>query len=105
MKSLLSSRPALVGALLLSLAGCAAPGVQDNIPELDIGPTIVPPEAPSPAAPTLPAIPPTVINHGPRNVKRIALTFDGCSTIASRCASLPRCRSSNSQATASCTRT
>ena len=81
LSSLLS--PTLAGVLLLWLGGCAAPGVQEHIPELDIGPTIGPPDTPTVVAPPLAAIPPTVINHGPRNAKRIALTFDGCSLSAS----------------------
>lgn len=68
----------LVGALLLSLlTGCAAP--LEDIPELDIGPTVQPPDIPAIATPVLAPVSPTVIKHGPRDVKRIALTFDACS--------------------------
>lgn len=83
MKPLSLLQPTLVGVMLFWLGGCAAPGVQDNIPELDLGPTIGPPDVPAITAPALAAIAPTVINHGPRNAKRIALTFDGCSLNAS----------------------
>jgi peptidoglycan/xylan/chitin deacetylase (PgdA/CDA1 family) len=34
----------------------------------------------APQAPTLPQVSPEVVSHGPRNRKRLALTFDACST-------------------------
>jgi peptidoglycan/xylan/chitin deacetylase (PgdA/CDA1 family) len=68
----------LAGALLLSLlAGCAIP--LEDIPELDIGPSFSPPDIPAIATPALTPVSPIVIVHGPRDVKRIALTFDACS--------------------------
>jgi peptidoglycan/xylan/chitin deacetylase (PgdA/CDA1 family) len=39
-----------------------------------------PPLAGLQVAPALPAVTPTVVKHGPRRKKRIALTFDACST-------------------------
>jgi peptidoglycan-N-acetylglucosamine deacetylase len=73
-------RPAVFGAcLLLWLAGCSTPGVQEGIPELDLGPSVTAPDLPVIITPALAPIAPHVINHGPRHAKRVALTFDGCS--------------------------
>lgn len=72
------SRRAICACLLL-LVGCAVPNVQEGIPELDLDPSAPPPVVPEPVTPPLPPVPPTVISHGPRNIKRVALTFDGCS--------------------------
>jgi peptidoglycan/xylan/chitin deacetylase (PgdA/CDA1 family) len=73
---------ALLAALFTLFAGCTTPGVQESIPELDIGPTVAPPEIPEIVTPPLPPVAPTIISHGPRARKRIALTFDGCSLSA-----------------------
>jgi peptidoglycan/xylan/chitin deacetylase (PgdA/CDA1 family) len=67
---------------LFAVAGCSGPranDAQDDFPEMtieSIGAWLEPPAA---VTPPLVAVKPTVINHGPRDARRIALTFDACS--------------------------
>jgi len=67
--------------VLLLLGGCASSEVQNDYADAEM---IVDPagswsEPPVAVTPPLVAIKPTVINHGSRSLKRIALTFDACS--------------------------
>jgi peptidoglycan-N-acetylglucosamine deacetylase len=65
--------------LLLWLGSCAAPPEPDELAEITVEPAEVWSAPPVAVTPPLVAVKPTVINHGPRNLKRIALTFDACS--------------------------
>ncbi len=61
---------------MLSLAGCS--GWIETEHDFDLLSTppesaLIPPSAPGPVTPL-------VVNHGPRQIKRVALTFDACST-------------------------
>jgi peptidoglycan-N-acetylglucosamine deacetylase len=63
----------LVG--MLSFAGCA--GWTETDPDFDLLST--PPES-ALTSPSPSAVSPLVVSHGPRQIKRVALTFDACST-------------------------
>lgn len=70
-------------ALLFGLtAGCATPPKPAAHDEQAVGAPLPyePPLTGIQTAPTLPAVAPQVVRHGPRRKKRIALTFDACST-------------------------
>lgn len=80
-----NSRQGTVAALLLvGLAGgCALlPPPPPQHDEQAVGAPLPyePPLAGLLVAPALPAVVPAVVKHGPRRKKRIALTFDACST-------------------------
>ena len=69
-------------ALAVLVSGCISQPPVDLHTEQTLG-SPLPYEAPQPGlipAPKLAAVPPQVIKHGPRRKKRIALTFDACST-------------------------
>jgi peptidoglycan/xylan/chitin deacetylase (PgdA/CDA1 family) len=61
------------------VSACTTPNFQEDVPELVVDPAGSAYEPPVVVTPALAAVAPTVINHGPRNQKRIALTFDACS--------------------------
>lgn len=65
--------------LLLWISGCAGPEPQDDFAEMRTEPVAAWSEPPVAITPSLVAVTPIVINHGPRRLKRIALTFDACS--------------------------
>ncbi len=74
-----------VAALLLAglVGGCALlplPPPQHDEQAVGAPLPYEPPLAGLLAAPALPAIAPAVVKHGPRRKKKIALTFDACST-------------------------
>jgi peptidoglycan-N-acetylglucosamine deacetylase len=71
------------GLCLLLCAGCTAPDVHEELVDITADAAGVWPEPPVAVTPPLVAIKPAVVNHGPRNLKRIALTFDACSLDAS----------------------
>ena len=77
----------IIAALLLSglTGGCtllpvSAPAPQQNEQTLGAPLPYEPPHARIQIAPALPAVAPQVVRNGPRRKKRIALTFDACST-------------------------
>jgi len=79
-------RASLAALLLAGLtSGCALfpappPAPLQNEQALGAPLPYEPPLARILAAPPLPAVAPQVVRHGPRRKKRIALTFDACST-------------------------
>lgn len=77
-------RSRLVALLLLALAGgCALmpePAPEHGEQVLGAPLPYEPPHTGVQAAPALPAVVPEVVRNGPRRKKRIALTFDACST-------------------------
>jgi peptidoglycan/xylan/chitin deacetylase (PgdA/CDA1 family) len=84
MKSLDAWRGRLAALLLAGLAsGCAllpVPAPQHDEQAVGAPLPYEPPLAGIQVAPPLPAVAPQVVKHGPRRKKRIALTFDACST-------------------------
>ena len=84
MKNLDTWRGRLAALLLAGLAsGCAllpAPVPQHDEQAVGAPLPYEPPLAGIQVAPPLPAVAPQVVKHGPRRKKRIALTFDACST-------------------------
>jgi peptidoglycan/xylan/chitin deacetylase (PgdA/CDA1 family) len=69
-------------ALVVLASGCVSQPPVDLHTEQALG-SPLPYEAREPglmSAPKLAAVPPQVIQHGPRRKKRVALTFDACST-------------------------
>lgn len=84
MKNLDTWRGRLAVLLLAGLAsGCAllpAPAPQHDEQAVGAPLPYEPPLAGIQVAPPLPAVAPQVVKHGPRRKKRIALTFDACST-------------------------
>ena len=84
MKNLDTWRGRLAVLLLTGLAsGCAlmpAPAPQHDEQAVGAPLPYEPPLAGIQVAPPLPAVAPQVVKHGPRRKKRIALTFDACST-------------------------
>jgi peptidoglycan/xylan/chitin deacetylase (PgdA/CDA1 family) len=77
-------RGRLVVLLLAGMAsGCAlmpAPAPQNTEQVLGAPLPYEPPHARIQTAPALPAVAPQIVRNGPRRKKRIALTFDACST-------------------------
>ncbi|HWR87401.1 MAG TPA: polysaccharide deacetylase family protein [Acidiferrobacterales bacterium] len=84
MKNLDTWRGHLAVLLLTGLAsGCALlpiPAPQHDEQAVGAPLPYEPPLAGVQVAPALPAVAPQVVKHGPRRKKRIALTFDACST-------------------------
>lgn len=84
MKNLDTWRGRLAALLLAGLAsGCAllpVPAPQHDEQAVGAPLPYEPPLAGIQVAPPLPAVAPQVVKHGPRRKKRIALTFDACST-------------------------
>jgi peptidoglycan/xylan/chitin deacetylase (PgdA/CDA1 family) len=84
MKNLDTWRGHFAVLLLTGLAsGCAllpAPAPQHDEQAVGAPLPYEPPLAGIQVAPPLPAVAPQVVKHGPRRKKRIALTFDACST-------------------------
>ncbi|HKQ29986.1 MAG TPA: polysaccharide deacetylase family protein, partial [Burkholderiales bacterium] len=82
-KAVSRGRAALtVACWLLAIGGCTSVDpeqAQDNFPEMTDDLIAAWPTPPVAITPSLVAVKPTVINHGPRRLKRIALTFDACS--------------------------
>jgi len=69
-------------SLAVVVSGCVSQPPVDHLTEQTLG-SPLPYEIREPGltpAPKLAAVPPQVIKHGPRRKKRIALTFDACST-------------------------
>jgi peptidoglycan/xylan/chitin deacetylase (PgdA/CDA1 family) len=86
MKNLDTWRGRFAALLLAGLAsGCAllpVPAPQHDEQAVGAPLPYEPPLAGIQVAPALPAVAPQVVKHGPRRKKRIALTFDACSTQA-----------------------
>jgi peptidoglycan-N-acetylglucosamine deacetylase len=85
MKNLDTWRGRIAALLLAGLAsGCALlpapPAPQHDEQAVGAPLPYEPPLAGIQVAPALPAVAPQVVKHGPRRKKRIALTFDACST-------------------------
>jgi peptidoglycan/xylan/chitin deacetylase (PgdA/CDA1 family) len=84
MKNMDAWRGRLAALLLAGLAsGCAllpTPAPQHDEQAVGAPLPYEPPLAGIQVAPPLPAVAPQVVKHGPRRKKRIALTFDACST-------------------------
>lgn len=84
MKNLGAWRGRLAALLLAGLtSGCAllpTPAPQHDEQAVGAPLPYEPPLAGVQVAPALPAVAPQVVKHGPRRKKRIALTFDACST-------------------------
>jgi peptidoglycan/xylan/chitin deacetylase (PgdA/CDA1 family) len=80
-------RPVGPSLLALATAALAASGAAAALPSpralspLAL-PPIVRPDAARTPLPWRPPMPPTLVEHGPRDARRLALTFDACSTSA-----------------------
>lgn len=78
------TRGLLLAACLAALAACAVPPRPAAHTEATIGAPLPyePPKEGIENAPPLAPVAPLIVAHGPRKKKRIALTFDACSTQA-----------------------
>jgi len=80
-----NTRKGSIATLLLAAlaSGCAllpTPAPQNDEQAVGAPMPYEPPHSGVQAAPALPVVVPEVVNNGPRRKKRIALTFDACST-------------------------